>query len=123
MPSLSLLELLALGDDLPPDWRDLTHQQPDEQPLLFRWVEFVRVPPQALVLHFLVPLEWRDVKRELVVVPWSGNSATHGANEQLVIPGLILPYFRLYRTVEGQALPRPLQMVHPHLNLDLRKAG
>lgn len=127
MTPLSLLELLALGNYMPREWCDLAHGlrdgQPDVFPLLFRWLEFVQAPPRELVLHFLVPLEWRDIRHELVVMPWSGNADTYGAGHQLVISGVDLAYFRLYQVVPGLRLPQPLQTGHPHLKLGLRQAG
>lgn len=120
---LSLFELLALGGDLPEDWRHLTRTMPDEHPLLFRWLEFARVTPPELARHFWIPLEWRGIQRELVVVPWSGSTTTIVTCQRLVIPAADLAYFRLYRTVGGRPHPEPLQADHPHFHPELRKAG
>lgn len=121
MLSMSLLEFIGLGDDLPPNWRGLTKSEPDEFPLLFRWVEFVRIPPEDLNLHFLVPLEWRSARRELVVVPWPESSLSHGRCERRTIPGWILPVFRLYRVIPGRRIPEPLQMGHSNVMAELLK--
>lgn len=117
MYSLSLLEFLSLGDGLPVDWRALTRVLPDAEPLLFRWVEFALVPPRELACQFLVPLEWRETRQELVVVPWPGNTAApYRACDRLVIPKLLLPCYRLYRAVPGQHVPEPLQLDHPNVH-------
>lgn len=124
MPSLSLLELLALGDDLPADWRSLTRAMPDERPLLFRWLEYTRVTPLELALHFFIPLEWHATQGELVVMRWSGYDFGQQVKaERQVVPGHILPYFRLYHLVQGMRIPQPLQVDHPHFHPELRQAG
>ncbi len=110
-----------MGVDLPPDWRELTKREPDEFPLLFRWVEFARIPPEDLNLPFLVPLEWRSTRRELVVVPWPKSPLSHGRCERRTIPSWILPAFRLYRVVPGRRIPEPLQMGHPNVTAELLK--
>lgn len=123
MSSLSFLELLALGDDLPVDWRSLIPGHSEERPLLFRWLEFCRIPPEELALHFLIPMDWRTSRRELVVVDWLADPVSHGDRTQRVIPADMLPYFRIYRLVPGQRIPQPVQVDHSHFHPELRRVG
>lgn len=123
MLSLSMLELLGLGHELPEDWRQLILGSPDEHPLLFRWLEFVHLPPPDLTSHFLVPLEWHATTTHLVVVPWAGSVSNGVQPERHVINAGLLRYFRLYREVPGVRVPQPLQMAHHHVQPGMRRAG
>lgn len=123
MLSLSMLELLGLGHELPEDWRQLTRKYPDDYPLLFRWPEFVHLPPPELVGRFLVPLEWHASSASLLVTPWPVSVPSGHAPERRVLPANLLPYFRLYREVPGMRVPQPLQVDHRHVQSVMRRTG
>lgn len=123
--SLSVVELLGLGEALPARWRLVTDTRRDlewVEPLLYRDVVHVNRVREEFQRHFLLPLEWLSTQHCLVVVRCVAEGSAPVSEERLRLPAHLLHFFRLFQVVEGirvpQAMPEPPVRVPTWRDLD-----